>query len=221
MADETKEAASEKTVVIGSGAAMSASGGHAVVIAQPRPVAPPILPKVSRRGVVIVGFWSALGLMLAGIGYTIVDMLYPRGIIPFEREIVVGTVDSLVPGKPVKIVDAKTWLVMMDAETARRNNGQEGAILALYQKCPHLGCSVPWREDVTREDERSGESYTGWFLCPCHGSTYSAAGVYVFGPAPRSMDTFLVTITDGKITVNTGKRTAGTTSNGARGVLPG
>lgn len=220
MADETKAAASEKTVVVSSGAALSASGGHAVVIAQPRPAAPPILPKVSRRGVVIVSFWGAMGLMLAGIGATIVNMLYPRAITGFGGKVFVGTVDQLVPGKPIKNVEAKSWVVKLDADGASRNGGAEGAILALYQKCPHLGCTVPWRDDFSREDPRSGESYKGWFLCPCHGSTYSAAGVRVFGPAPRSMDTFEVTIDGGKITVNTGARTAGSTENGTRGVLP-
>lgn len=220
MADEATEAASEKSPAISTGAAVSASGGHAVVVAQPRPARQDILPKVSRRGVVRIAFWSGIGGMLAAIGVSTIDFLYPRKVTGFGGTVFAGTVDQLAPGAPVKSIEAKAWLVKMDAETARRNGGEEGAILALYQKCPHLGCSVPWRGDYSREDPRSEESYQGWFLCPCHGSTYSGAGVLVFGPAPRSMDTMEVTIENGNITVNTGAITQGGEDNGARGVLP-
>lgn len=220
MADETTEAAAEKSPAVSTGAAVSASGGHAVVVAQPRPASQDILPKVSRRGVVRIAFWSAVGGMLAAIGVSLINFLYPRGVTGFGGKVFVGTVDQFEAGKPVKNVAAKTWVVKMDAETARRNGGAEGAILALYQKCPHLGCSVPWRDDYSYEDPDSGESYKGWFLCPCHGSTYTMAGRRVFGPAPRSMDTFEVIIEDGKITVDTGARTEGTVENGSRGVLP-
>src|SRR5437016_3412754 len=75
---------------------------------------------------------------------------------------------------------------------------QDGGLLALYQKCPHLGCTVPWRSDF------EFESVKGWFRCPCHGSTYTKAGVRVFGPAPRPMDSFLVTPNpDGSIVIDT------------------
>mgnify|MGYP000474589990 CR=1 FL=1 len=220
MADETTEAASEKSPAVSTGAAVSASGGHAVVIAQPAPASQDILPKVSRRGVVRIAFWSGIGAMLAAIGVSTINMLYPRGVTGFGGRVFAGRVDQLTPGTPVKNVEAKAWIVQLDADTAARNGGQEGAILALYQKCPHLGCSVPWRGDYSREDPRSGESYQGWFLCPCHGSTYSGAGVLVFGPAPRSMSTMDVSIENGNITVNTGAITPGGDDNGSRGVLP-
>jgi cytochrome b6-f complex iron-sulfur subunit len=202
-------------------AAGAGAGAHAVVVAQPAPVSTPLLPKVSRRNVVIIGFWAGMGAMLVGIAATIINTLWPRNVQGFGGSIFVGTVDQIEPGQKFKNVEAKAWIVRLDAEQAQRNNGQEGAILALYQKCPHLGCTVPFREDYSREDPRSGERYAGWFLCPCHGSTYSDAGVRVFGPAPRSMDTFEVTIDGGNITVNTGAITPGSTDNGTRGVLPG
>jgi hypothetical protein len=47
------------------------------------------------------------------------------------------------------------------------------------------------------------QTVQGWFLCPCHGSTYSDSGRRVFGPAPRSMDLFGLTIAeDGTMTVD-------------------
>jgi cytochrome b6-f complex iron-sulfur subunit len=195
-------------------------GGHAVVIAQPAPVSTPILPKVSRRNVVIIGFWAGIGATLVAIAATVINSLYPRNVTGFGGSIFVGTVDQIEPGQKFKNVEAKAWIVRLDATQAERNGGEEGAILALYQKCPHLGCTVPYRPEYSREDPRSGQRYAGWFLCPCHGSTYSDAGVRVFGPAPRSMDTFSVTIDGGNITVNTGDITPGGEDNASRGVQP-
>jgi cytochrome b6-f complex iron-sulfur subunit len=228
MADEEApqeaeaEAAAGKPAVRAAGA-VSAGGGHAVVVAQPAQVGPtlPALPQVSRRGVVRLAFWGGLGTVLLGIVATILNSVYPRGVTGFGGTVFGGTVDSLEPGVPRKVTEAKAWLLKLDAEQAERNGGQEGAILALYQKCPHLGCSVPWREDYSYEDPRSGSSYSGWFLCPCHGSTYSSTGTYVFGPAPRSMDTFGLVIENGNITINTGQITPGAEDNGSRAVLPG
>lgn len=205
--------------VVAAAAGSAGAGSPAVVVMQPPA---PAMPVISRRKVLLIGFWAGMGAMLAGIAATILTSLYPRGITGFGSKIFVGTVDALEPGKRIHNLDAKTWLMRFDAEQARRNPGaQEGAVLAVYHKCVHLGCTVPYREDFSFEDPRNGETYPGWFLCPCHGSTYSDAGVRVFGPAPRSLDTFPLEIKDGKMTVDTGKVIAGTPDNGSRGVLPG
>ena len=56
----------------------------------------------------------------------------------------------------------------------------EQGIVALYQKCVHLGCKVPWCET------------SQWFECPCHGSKYNRVGEKQGGPAPRGLDRFVV-----------------------------
>jgi len=77
--------------------------------------------------------------------------------------------------------------------TAGIQLGLDGGILALYQKCPHLGCRVP--ECATSQ----------WFECPCHGSQYNQVGEKRGGPAPRGMDRFAMTVGgDGSLTVDTG-----------------
>ncbi len=63
--------------------------------------------------------------------------------------------------------------------------------MPLYQRCVHLGCRVPY----------CGSSK--WFECPCHGSKYNEAGEYKLGPAPRGMDRFKVSVTDGVLMVDT------------------
>jgi len=69
--------------------------------------------------------------------------------------------------------------------------GMRAGLVALYQKCPHLGCRVP--QCVTSQ----------WFECPCHGSQYNQAGEKKGGPAPRGMDRFGVSVSGGTVTVDT------------------
>ncbi|HEY1390341.1 MAG TPA: ubiquinol-cytochrome c reductase iron-sulfur subunit, partial [Ktedonobacterales bacterium] len=66
--------------------------------------------------------------------------------------------------------------------------------LALYQVCVHLGCTVPFRNECNS------------FRCPCHGSHYNIDGEYLDGPAPRSLDRFVLSFDkSGNVTVDTGK----------------
>ncbi|MCA1726851.1 MAG: Rieske 2Fe-2S domain-containing protein, partial [Actinobacteria bacterium] len=64
--------------------------------------------------------------------------------------------------------------------------------MALYQRCVHLGCRVPFCEQ------------SQWFECPCHGSKYNRAGEYRSGPAPRGLDRFPITVEGDQVIVNTG-----------------
>ena len=64
--------------------------------------------------------------------------------------------------------------------------------VALYQKCVHLGCRVPWCLS------------SQWFECPCHGSQYNRVGEKKGGPAPRGLDRFALSVnSDGTMSVNT------------------
>ena len=45
-------------------------------------------------------------------------------------------------------------------------------LFALNAECTHLGCLVPW------------SSFEKKYVCPCHGSSYDAAGNVLRGPAP-------------------------------------
>lgn len=68
----------------------------------------------------------------------------------------------------------------------------EAGFLALYRKCTHLGCVVPW-------DEAEGK-----FNCPCHSTLFTPQGEVISGPAPRPMDLFPVEIRGDEIFVDTG-----------------
>ena len=67
-----------------------------------------------------------------------------------------------------------------------------GGLMALYQKCVHLGCRVPFCQ------------VSQWFECPCHGSKYNRVGEWKDGPAPRGLDRFPVKIVNGTVQVDTG-----------------
>src|SRR5438128_12315357 len=66
---------------------------------------------------------------------------------------------------------------------------------ALYQRCFHLGCTVPFRNDCVS------------FKCPCHGSHYNVDGEYLDGPAPRSLDRFALSFSGDSVVVDTGSLT--------------
>ena len=102
-----------------------------------------------------------------------------------------GVVKTIAPSEvpsdsTVYIRAAQTYLTRIDEE-----------IVALWQRCPHLGCRVPWCES-------SGE-----FECPCHGSRFNRAGEARSGPSPRGMDRFVVTVLDDIVEVDTGAITEG------------
>ena len=73
------------------------------------------------------------------------------------------------------------------------DTGGGAALLALYHKCVHLGCRVPWCQS------------SQWFECPCHGSKYNKWGEWVGGPAPRGLDRFPASVDGaGNVIVDTG-----------------
>lgn len=176
---------------------------HAVVLAQHEPGT----AIVSRRRVLQVGFWSALGAVIAGAGACGINMIYPTLVTGFGGTVSVEPGEIPAAGDKKQIASGRFWLVNLNAE-----QGGPG-ILALWWKCPHLGCTVPWRANFIWPDE-TGAPKQGWFRCPCHGSTYTDAGVRVFGPAPRSMDTMEISLgSGGRLTVDTGKITPGAPNN--------
>lgn len=172
-----------------------------------------LVPRMSRRTLMRIGFWTGLGVTVVGGAGVGLDLIYPRGITGFGSAVSPGNVSDFPPGSKTQFLEGRFWLVHLTGE-----QGGPG-ILALWQKCPHLGCTVPWREEFVFNDPQTRQAKRGWFRCPCHGSTYTDAGVLVFGPAPRSMDTMKVDIgDDGRIIVDTGDITDGGEDNASRAV---
>ena len=177
------------------------------------PPAPPALPPdeetlgVTRRQVLNRGIVSTMLLAIGGFSASMVAMLWPTLSGGFGSKIRVGTVEEVMgeieEKKEPFYVGAGRFYVTpypQDAVAAARGveaysaviEGYQGGVAALYQKCPHLGCRVPWCKT------------SQWFECPCHGSQYNRVGEKKGGPAPRGMDRFAATVEGGVITVDTG-----------------
>jgi cytochrome b6-f complex iron-sulfur subunit len=74
----------------------------------------------------------------------------------------------------------------------------DASVLALYRKCPHLGCQIP---QLCQQSQ--------WFECLCHGSKYTVLGEKRDGPAPRGMDRFAVLFEEGVYKIDTGELQSG------------
>jgi cytochrome b6-f complex iron-sulfur subunit len=163
---------------------------------------------VTRRALLRGGFGVGLASVLAAMGGIVVDFLWQRNVSGFGAVITAGAIADFPPGTKTKVREGKFWLVNL-------TEAQGGpGLLALWQKCPHLGCVVPWEERFRFVEPSSGDVTEGWFRCPCHQSTYDHAGVRVYGPAPRSMDRMALRVTkDGFIEVDTGDISKGAEDN--------
>ncbi|HWV34629.1 MAG TPA: Rieske 2Fe-2S domain-containing protein [Thermomicrobiales bacterium] len=125
---------------------------------------------------------GGVGVILLQAGAGFVYLLWPNKTGAFGGEIAVPA--SSVPpvnGTPFRDTEGKFYIVHT-----------EDGVEALFWKCVHLGCTVPWVEGEHR------------FHCPCHGSIYEYNGSRVSGPAPRALDAMPVKVDDkGNLTVNT------------------
>jgi cytochrome b6-f complex iron-sulfur subunit len=161
----------------------------------------PKRPILTRRVFILGGFWSTLGLALVGLVGPSLDFAWTRDPAGAARAVRVPKERIPKPGDdPVRIPEGRFFLVNLEPGVTPTGEETPGGLLALWQKCPHLGCTVPWRGDF---DFRGR---TGWFRCPCHGSTFTKeGGILVFGPSSRPMDRFLLEVQDdGSVVVNTG-----------------
>jgi len=128
--------------------------------------------------------WAAGLAALFGQGMaSLFRFLKPLNTGGFGGFVRAGRVDEFQPGSVSRIQQGRFFLTRLE----------DGAFLAQWQRCTHLGCSVPWSEDE------------GQFHCPCHGSIFSRTGEVLGGPAPRPMDLFPVIIEDGEVFVDTGR----------------
>ena len=121
-------------------------------------------------------------------------------------QITIGTAADIVrtppdwaKGQPYIYGPARLFIVNVPAaetlvERDQREDPPAGperhqwSVLALYRKCPHLGCQIPHLCDKSH-----------WFECLCHGSKYTVLGEKRDGPAPRGMDGFDITVDSGGI----------------------
>jgi cytochrome b6-f complex iron-sulfur subunit len=140
-------------------------------------------PTPSRRDFLKLA-WTGLGaLALAEAGVMAVAFSLPRlAEGEFGSIVTAGPVTDFPPNSVTPFNQGRFYLSCLP----------DGGFLALYRKCTHLGCTVPW------------EAAQGEFMCPCHASAFDAKGEVLNPPAPRALDLFPVIIEDGLVKVDTG-----------------
>lgn len=175
------------------------------------PLAPYVPPDpeeigVNRRQFLNRSIVGGFALSLSGFGAACIAFLWPKSGEGFGSSFNFGLISDVIADiranngflyKP----EGRMWLTEYPTSALEKAvfvyppnvfSGMEVGVVALYQKCPHLGCRVP-NCDTSQ-----------WFECPCHGSQYNQVGEKRGGPAPRGMDLFEMEVSDGNLTVDTG-----------------
>ena len=174
--------------------------------------------RLSRRRFLRRSMLAVFGLATTAAVAGALDMMYPNLAGQFGADLTVGKKTDFPAAAPGKfqlgqagvfyVQQAKTYISHMAAGTQFSLNGvdltdqlssesfvkdSDGSYwVALYQRCVHLGCTVPFRNDCDS------------FKCPCHGSHYNVDGEYLDGPAPRSLDRFVMSFSGEDVVVSTG-----------------
>ena len=121
--------------------------------------------------------------MAAELGIVSLRFLSPRAVEgDFGGTFNLGSPDDYPPRSVTAVEAGRFYLVHLN----------DGGFLAVYRRCTHLGCIVPY-------DQGSQQ-----FVCPCHGSEFTMDGDVLNPPAPRPLDLFAVTLTEeGELQVDT------------------
>jgi cytochrome b6-f complex iron-sulfur subunit len=180
-------------------ATLRAESEGAPPAAPPPPEGKPKPKPVSRRDFFRRSLLASLGLFGLQFGAASIAFVWPNLRGGFGGLIDLGlspdTVKSQIQAdrQPFYYGAGRFYLVNYEGEgTKTVYQGLVGeGLMALYQKCVHLGCRVPWCVQ------------SQWFECPCHGSKYNRAGEYRDGPAPRGLDRFVVRVQGGLVQVDT------------------
>jgi len=157
---------------------------------------------LSRRDFFRGGLLVTLGVFAAQFGGATLAFLWPNLKGGFGSKINAGSLSDIKnqianTGQPVYNGNGRFYVVPYNGKpSAEINYTIEGVtdqgVMALYQRCVHLGCRVPFCQT------------SKWFECPCHGSKYNYAGEYELGPAPHGMDRFKTTVDgSGNVIVDT------------------
>ena len=136
----------------------------------------------SRREVVGTVWGVSLVALFGQFSGALFEYLKPR--IPaggFGSKVTAGLAKEFKPGTVSYVQSGRFYISCLP----------DGGLLALWQRCTHLGCTVPWVKAKKL------------FMCPCHSSVFNPEGVVVSGPAPRPLDLFPIQIIGGEVIVDT------------------
>jgi cytochrome b6-f complex iron-sulfur subunit len=193
---------------------LAATGEAGAVPSPGRPTALPAAPAgpkpkmvLSRRDFFRTGLLASFLVFMAQFGGASLAFLWPnlRGgfgsviTLPDPLDAIKGQIRST--RQPYYFGAGRFYLINYTGNGDAPGGPYEGitqeGLMALFQKCAHLGCRVPFCEQ------------SQWFECPCHGSKYNYAGEYELGPAPNGLQRFAVTVEGTTVKVDTSKAVPG------------
>jgi cytochrome b6-f complex iron-sulfur subunit len=160
---------------------------------------------VDRRRFLNRAMLGSLSLFAIAMGAGSAGFLWPPKVKSgkFGTKIVAGKRSTLLEdikryGRPIYNIDGKFYIVRYDGNDPgyyARAGALAGGLMAIYQKCSHLGCRVPYCPT------------SGWFECPCHDARFNGAGEYASGPAPAGLWHFPIEINaDDDVIVDTANK---------------
>ena len=191
----------------------SAARSTAVAVMPPAAVEPWVAPDAemigeSRRAFLNRATGTLMSASLGGFAAALIAFLWKGADSGFGSKINAGKLEDVIGQIRANkgflyLPEARAWVTEYPKEAISKADaiyagqgpvfsGMSEGIVALYQKCPHLGCKVP--ECKTSQ----------WFECPCQGSQYNRVGEKKGGPAPRGMDRFGVSVNNGLVVIDTG-----------------
>jgi cytochrome b6-f complex iron-sulfur subunit len=139
---------------------------------------------LSRRDFLRIAWAITGGAAVMGTGAMALRFLAPKVVEgEFGSVFTVGAVEEFPAGSVTPVTLGRFYLVRQ----------ADGGFVALYRKCTHLGCAVPW------------EPAEQQFVCPCHASRFEMDGQVINAPAPRPLDRFAVIIEGDIVKVDTGE----------------
>lgn len=141
---------------------------------------------LGRRNFLVRAWQAGAGLVGAAAAWTTWDLIRPLPAVGFGGKVRAVAPEAVTEGAVVEVPAARAYLTQINGE-----------IVALSEKCTHLGCRVPFCDS------------SGQFECPCHGSTFNRAGEVRGGPSPRGLDHYPVEVENGLLVIDTGSTIKG------------
>jgi cytochrome b6-f complex iron-sulfur subunit len=164
----------------------------------------PTRAPVARRDFLRRGLLASVAVFLAEFGGASLAFLWPNLKGQFGSVITAGSLSDIKAyidqnNQPFYLGAGRFYIVPYNGDGA--NTIYAGLVdqnlMALYQRCVHLGCRVPFCQP------------SQWFECPCHGSKYNEAGEYQLGPAPTGLQRFPLKVEGTDVTVDTSQKIDG------------
>jgi cytochrome b6-f complex iron-sulfur subunit len=162
------------------------------LIADPKRRKAPTKKKIDRRDFALTLGWSSFALAGAlGGGAIGIGFMAPKVSNAPPTKIKTDKLERFMePGVYTDYKEvAKFWLVRFSDK-----------LVALSTTCTHLGCTPFWLQGDNK------------FKCPCHGSGFTGfrggltPGINFEGPAPRPLERFMISIQDGVVLVDKGRK---------------